>query len=139
KSKLEREKRERDMMIEGARVIAAMVGIQFLDVGGDTLMKSATKDGMSIFIFTVYSNLFALCFLLPSSLFYHRKRAPPPISTSIFCRIFLLSCIQTSVQILMNTGIGYSSPTLASTMVDLVPAFTFILALISRGINCDII
>ncbi|CAK8537014.1 unnamed protein product [Lathyrus sativus] len=120
------------MVIEGASVTAAMVGIQFLEVGGDTLMKSATKNGMSIFIFTVYSNLFALCFLLPSTLFYHRKRAPPPISTSIFCRVFLLSCIQTSVQILMNTGIGYSSPTLASAMVDLVPAFTFILALISR-------
>lgn len=87
-------RKKREMVIEGARVIAAMVGIQILDVGGDTLMKSATKDGMSIFIFTVYSNLFALCFLLPSSLFYHRKRAPPPISTSIFCRIFLLSCIQ---------------------------------------------
>ncbi|CAK8537012.1 unnamed protein product [Lathyrus sativus] len=120
------------MVTDGAGVTAVMVVLQFLEVGGDTIMKSATKDGMSIFIFNVYSNIFALGFLLPSSFFYHRKRAPPPISTSIFCRIFLLSCIQTSVQILMNAGIGYSSPTLSSAMVDLVPAFTFILALISR-------
>ncbi|KAL5100518.1 hypothetical protein RYX36_004845 [Vicia faba] len=120
------------MEIEGASVTAAMVTVQFLEVGGDTLMKSATKDGMSSFIFTVYSNLFALCVLLPTTLFYHRKRATPPISTSIFCRMFLLSCFQASVQILTNTGIRYSSPTLASAMVDLVPAFTFIFALISR-------
>ncbi|CAL5188958.1 unnamed protein product [Lathyrus oleraceus] len=118
------------MVSEGATIAATMIAVVFAEVGGDTLMKSANKDGMSIFIFTIYSNLFALCFLLPSSLFYHRKRAPPPISTSIFCRFFLLSCIRTVMQILMNTGIGYSSPTLASAMGDLVPAFTFILALV---------
>ncbi|AES96246.2 putative EamA domain-containing protein [Medicago truncatula] len=119
------------MVTEGG-VTAIMIVTQFVEVGGDTLMKSATKDGMSIFIFIFYSNILALCFLLPSTLFHHRKRSPPPISTSIFCRMLLLSCLFTAVQILMNTGIGYSSPTLASAMVDLVPAFTFILAVISR-------
>ncbi|XP_045812684.1 WAT1-related protein At3g28050-like isoform X1 [Trifolium pratense] len=120
------------MVIEGASVTAIMVVAQFLEVGGDTLMKSATKDGMSIYIFIFYSNLLALCFLLPTTFFHHRKRPPPPIPTSIFFRIFLLSFLNCAVQILMNTGIGYSSPTLSSAMVDLVPAFTFILALISR-------
>ncbi|CAJ2647617.1 unnamed protein product [Trifolium pratense] len=126
------------MVSEGASVTTAMVAVQFLEVGGDTLMKSATKDGMSIYIFVFYSNLFALFFLLPSTLFYHRERAPPPISISIFFRIFLLSCFRTTVQTLMYTGIGYSSPTLSSAMVDLVPAFTFILALISRMENLNL-
>ncbi|CAJ2647611.1 unnamed protein product [Trifolium pratense] len=120
------------MVIEGATVTATMVIAQFVEVGGDTLMKSATKDGMSTFIFIFYSNLLALFFLIPTTLFHHRKRAPPPIPTSIFCRMFLLSCLSTSVQILMNAGIRYSSPTLSSAMIDLVPAFTFILAVISR-------
>ena len=31
----------------------------------------------------------------------------------------------------MYFGIGYSSPTLASAMTDLTPAFTFILAILS--------
>ncbi|PNX59855.1 auxin-induced protein 5ng4, partial [Trifolium pratense] len=119
------------MVSEGAIVTAAMVAAQFLEMGSNTLLKSATNDGMSIFVFTFYSNLLALCFLLPSTFFYYRKRAPPPIPTSIFFRMFLLSCLSTTVQILMNTGIGYSSPTLASAMIDLVPAFTFILAVIS--------
>ncbi|RHN55092.1 putative EamA domain-containing protein [Medicago truncatula] len=120
------------MVSEGASVTAAMIAAQFVEVGGDTLMKAATKDGMSIFIFIVYSNLLALCFLLPSTLFHHRKRAPPPISTSIFCRIFVFGCLRTATQTLMASGIRFSSPTLASAMVDIVPAFTFILAIISR-------
>ncbi|MED6194407.1 hypothetical protein PIB30_028293 [Stylosanthes scabra] len=41
----------------------------------------------------------------------------------------MVSCCE---QTLMYTGIGYSSLTLASAMVDLTPAFTYIVALISR-------
>ena len=82
------------MVSEGASVTATMIAAQFVEVGGDTLIKAATKDGMSIFIFIFYSNVLALCFLLPSTLFHHRKRAPPPISTSIFCRIFVLGCLR---------------------------------------------
>jgi hypothetical protein len=86
--------RVRKMVSEGASVTAAMVATEFLEMGNNTLKKSATNDGMSIFIFTFYSNLLALCFLLPSTLFYNRKRAPPPISTSIFFRMLLLSCLR---------------------------------------------
>jgi hypothetical protein len=78
----------------GASVTTTMIAAQIVEVGGETLMKAATKDGMSIFIFIVYKNLLALCFLLPSTLFHHRKRAPPPISTSIFCRLLLLGCLR---------------------------------------------
>lgn len=116
----------------GASVTTTMIAAQIVEVGGETLMKSATKDGMSVFIFIVYTNLLALCFLLPSTLFHHRKRAPPPISTSIFYRLLLLGCLKTATHMLMTSGIKFSSPTLASAIVNLVPAFTFILAIISR-------
>jgi len=89
------------MVSEGASVTATMVAVQFLEVGGNTLIKAATNNGMSIFVFTFYSNLLALCFLLPCTFFYHRKRSPPPISTSILCRLFLLSCLRYD-QILCN-------------------------------------
>jgi len=82
------------MVSEGASVTATMVAVQFLEVGGNTMIKAATNNGMSIFVFTFYSNLFALCFLLPSTFFYHRKSAPPSISSSILCRMFLLSCLR---------------------------------------------
>ena len=45
---------------------------------------------------------------------------------------FFFSCC---VQSFMYFGIGYSSPTLASAMTDLTPAFTFILAILSRLVS----
>ncbi|CAL5418982.1 unnamed protein product [Camellia sinensis] len=41
--------------------------------------------------------------------------------------------ISCTLQILMYIGIGYSSPTMASAMNSLVPAFTFILALVTSS------
>ncbi|KAG5062039.1 hypothetical protein JHK85_003222 [Glycine max] len=115
-----------------------MVATLFLEVGLNTLIKAANTNGMSNFVFIVYSNFLALFFLIPSTFLYHRKRAPPPIPSSILWRIFLLCCLSTAVQTLTYTGIAYSSPTLNSAMSDLVPAFTFIFAIISRMENLNL-
>ncbi|QCD90607.1 WAT1-related protein [Vigna unguiculata] len=122
----------------GLGVTAAMIGTQFLEVGLNTLIKEANTNGMSNFVFIVYSNFFALFVLAPTTFFYHRKRAPPTIPRSILCKMFAISCLSTVVQTLMYTGISYSSPTLCSAMVDLVPAFTFIFALFSRMENLNL-
>ena len=60
------------MMSVGVRVTAAMVVVQFLEVGLNTLVKAAITNGMSNFVFIVYSNLLALFFLLASTFLYHR-------------------------------------------------------------------
>lgn len=55
----------------------------------------------------------------------------------VFFKILILmydeenGCSST-VQMLKAFGIGYSSPTMASVMSDLLPAFTFVLAVICR-------
>ncbi|KAJ0095864.1 hypothetical protein Patl1_16200 [Pistacia atlantica] len=69
------------------------------------------------------------------SSFTGKNRSPPPLKVSIICRIFLLGMLSCSVQTCLFTGIAYSSPTLASAIIDLTPAFTFILAIISRSYN----
>ncbi|KAI4328225.1 hypothetical protein L6164_020598 [Bauhinia variegata] len=122
----------------GVRVATVMVAAQFLEVSSNTLMKAATAKGMSNFVFIVYSNALAFCLLLPSTLFYHRNRTPPPIKVSLICRIFLTSFLGCAVQTLMCTGTVYSSPTLSSAMVDLVPAYTFILAILLRMEDLDL-
>ncbi|KAL4315110.1 hypothetical protein HN51_069320 [Arachis hypogaea] len=122
----------------GVSITAAMISVQFLEVGLNTLVKSANTNGMSNYVFILYSNLLAFFFLLPSTFFFYRNAPPPPpIPTSVLSRILLLSCLSTTVQTLMYTGIGYSSPTLASAMVDLIPAFTFIIAIFSRMENLN--
>ncbi|KAI9122536.1 hypothetical protein K1719_006376 [Acacia pycnantha] len=112
-------------------IIMAMVAAKFLEVGLNTIIKAATTNGMSKFMFVVYSNALALCFLLPSTFLYQRKVAPPPISRSIICRIFVTSMLSCAVQTLMYSGIQLSSRTSSSAVIDLVPAFTFIFAIVS--------
>jgi len=65
--------RERERMVGvGLGVTAAMIGTQFLEVGLNTLIKQANTNGMSNFVFIVYSNFFALFVLAPTTFFYHR-------------------------------------------------------------------
>ncbi|KOM48600.1 hypothetical protein LR48_Vigan07g230400 [Vigna angularis] len=94
-------------------VVALLLSIEFLDVIVYTLSKAAMKKGMNDFVFVMYSNALASCLLLPLTLLFH-------------------SC---SVQMLRFFGIGFSSPTLATAMSDLIPAFTFILAIFFRFLS----
>ncbi|XP_058008787.1 WAT1-related protein At5g40230 isoform X2 [Hevea brasiliensis] len=116
-------------------VTAVMVVIECMEVGVSTIMKAAMTRGMSQFVYIVYSNALALVILLSSSFIFYRKRPLPQLTVSILLRIFLMGVI--SLQMFLNTGIRYSSPTMSSAMTDLTPAFTFLLALISRMEKLD--
>ncbi|XP_021635848.2 WAT1-related protein At5g40230 isoform X3 [Hevea brasiliensis] len=118
-------------------VTAVMVVIECMEVGVSTIMKAAMTRGMSQFVYIVYSNALALVILLSSSFIFYRKRPLPQLTVSILLRIFLMGVISFSLQMFLNTGIRYSSPTMSSAMTDLTPAFTFLLALISRMEKLD--
>ncbi|KAJ8567003.1 hypothetical protein K7X08_019211 [Anisodus acutangulus] len=110
----------------------AMVAMECINVGLNTLYKAATNKGMSHHVFVVYSYGLAALLLLPSPFFSTRSRLLPPLNCSILAKIFLLGVIGCTSQIMGYTGINYSSPTLASAISNLVPAFTFVLAVIFR-------
>ncbi|KAI9121477.1 hypothetical protein K1719_008510 [Acacia pycnantha] len=111
---------------------AALVTMECNNVGLNTLFKAATLKGMSYHVFVVYAYGVAAIVLLPLSFFSRRSRELPPLNFSIFSRILLLGFIGCSSQIMGYTGISYSSPTLSSAISNLVPAFTFLLAIIFR-------
>ncbi|KAK9925242.1 hypothetical protein M0R45_033571 [Rubus argutus] len=113
----------------------AMVAMECTNVGLNTLFKAATMRGMSYHVFVVYSYSIAALALLPAPFISHRSRVLPPLNFSIMSKILLLGLIGSSSQIMGYTGINYSSPTLASAISNLVPAFTFILAVIFRMEN----
>ncbi|RZC18108.1 WAT1-related protein At3g28050-like isoform X2 [Glycine soja] len=118
-------------------LVSMMLMAELLDVIVNTLSKAAMKKGMNDFVFIMYSNAFAACLLLLLALFFYRKRTLPPLSCNtlgLFLVVGMLSCINQSIKFF---GIGYSSPTLASALSDLVPAFTFILAVIFRMEKLD--
>ncbi|XP_002531390.2 WAT1-related protein At4g15540 [Ricinus communis] len=122
----------------GSGVTAVMLTLEFLEVGMNTVTKAAMSKGMSHYILVVYSNMIAISLLLSSSLIFYRKRIAPAITLSIICRIFVLSLLSCAGQVFTYIGIGYSSPTLASAMIDLTPAFTFILGVFSRLERLDL-
>ncbi|VFQ73551.1 unnamed protein product [Cuscuta campestris] len=111
---------------------AALVVMECINVGLNTLFKAATNQGFSNHVFVVYANGFAAICLLPSPFFSTRSRVLPPLNSSIALKILLLGVLGCAAQVLGYAGISYSSPTLASAISNLVPAFTFILALFFR-------
>ncbi|KAM7511446.1 hypothetical protein LguiB_010321 [Lonicera macranthoides] len=110
----------------------AMVIMECMNVGLNTLYKAATMKGLSSHVFVVYAYAVAAIALLPAPFFSRRSRVLPPVTNSIVWKICLLGIIGCTSQIMGYTGINYSSPTLASAISNLVPAFTFILAVIFR-------
>ncbi|KAL4653533.1 hypothetical protein ACB092_01G310600 [Castanea dentata] len=109
----------------------AMVAAECTNVGLNTLFKAATLRGLSYYVFIFFSYAIATLLLLPLP-FIFRQRGLPTFKLSLLYRIFLLGVIGFLAQLCSYKGIEYSSPTLASAISNLVPAFTFILAVIFR-------
>ncbi|XP_042513477.1 WAT1-related protein At3g28050-like isoform X2 [Macadamia integrifolia] len=117
-----------------AVVFAVMVMVECASIGLTTLSKAAMSGGMSSFIFIMYSYALATLILLPAAFFFHRANLHP-MTFSFLCKMFLLGLIGYLMQIFAYTGINYSSPTLAAAMSNLIPAFTFIIAVLFRMEN----
>ncbi|RHN77058.1 hypothetical protein MtrunA17_Chr1g0150641 [Medicago truncatula] len=54
---------------------------------------------------------------------------------SLIFRIFLLGVLGVVAQLFGYKGLEYTTPTLASSLSNLIPAFTFILAIIFRFLS----
>lgn len=100
------------------------------------LSKQVMSQGMTSFIFIFYSNSIAAFVLLPSSFFIHRFQRPP-ITFSTLSSFFILGLLGYFAQVFGYAGINYSSSTLATAMLNLVPGFTFILAVLFRMEQLD--
>ncbi|WJX65431.1 hypothetical protein P8452_50094 [Trifolium repens] len=112
--------------------VVVIIGFEFIDMGLLTLFKAATLQGMNNHVFIAYAYVVGTSVLLPVTLFTRRSRVVPPLNFSIIWKSVLLGAIGCASQILGYIGINYSSPTLASAIANLVPAFTFILAVTFR-------
>uniref|UniRef100_A0A803L0E5 WAT1-related protein n=1 Tax=Chenopodium quinoa TaxID=63459 RepID=A0A803L0E5_CHEQI len=99
-------------------MVIILLTMELMDVGCNTLSKAAMAKGMSSSIFTTYTHGIAFFFLIPLSFLFHRKTPSPHISVAMIFRLFLLGVL--------------CSPTLASAMNNLSPAFTFIMGIIFR-------
>ncbi|CAO2829227.1 unnamed protein product [Amaranthus hypochondriacus] len=107
--------------------------MELMDVSNNTLGKAAMAKGLSNYIFTTYTHGIAVFFLIPLAYLYHRNTPlSQPLGVYIMFRLFLLGVLCCGCSIFLYLGIRYSSPTLASAMNNLSPAFTFIMGIIFR-------
>ncbi|KAJ6945355.1 hypothetical protein NC651_000416 [Populus alba x Populus x berolinensis] len=110
--------------------IVGMVMAECAQAGRMILGKAAMSNGISSFVFVLYSNAIACLILLPSSSLFHRSSERPPLTLSIVSGFFLLGLFGCLGQSFCYAGINLSSPTLGTAMLNLVPGLTFILAII---------
>ncbi|XP_065878916.1 WAT1-related protein At5g40240-like [Euphorbia lathyris] len=115
---------------------AAMVAVECTDVGVSSISKVALAHGMSKYVSVVYYNALATFFLAPFFFFNRKKRAP--ITFSLLLTFFLLALIGSSGQIIFLAAVKLSSPTLSSALANLIPIFTFLLALLTRMETVDL-
>ncbi|XP_050235760.1 WAT1-related protein At1g70260 [Mercurialis annua] len=120
--------------IEEVAPFTVMVLMEGCTIALTILAKTAMSNGMSPFVFVVYTNAISTLLLLPYSFLFHRERTEYSFfSLPLILRFFFLGLIGIALsQNLAFLGLSYSSPYVVCTMGLLIPAFSFILSVILR-------
>ncbi|XP_019187333.1 PREDICTED: WAT1-related protein At3g28050-like isoform X2 [Ipomoea nil] len=112
---------------------AAMVVVVCMEMATSTIAKAALNSGLSSLILVLYYNFLGILLLLPGFFIQRHRRNPLPITLSILSRCFILGLIGTCLVMGLGfQGLKYSSPTLGAGISNLMPGFTFVLAMIFR-------
>ncbi|KAK1554988.1 hypothetical protein Q3G72_020068 [Acer saccharum] len=110
----------------------AMVSLQFGYAGMYIITMVSLKHGMSHYILAVYRHVVATLIISPFALVLERK-IRPKMTLPIFLRIMALGFLEPVLdQNLYFLGMKYTSATFASATVNVLPALTFIMAVIFR-------
>ncbi|XP_010477438.1 PREDICTED: WAT1-related protein At1g21890-like [Camelina sativa] len=110
----------------------AMISMQFGYAGMYIITMVSLKHGMNHYILAVYRHAIATAVIAPFALFHERK-IRPKMTFRIFLQIALLGFIEPVLdQNLYYVGMTYTSATFASATANVLPAITFVLAIIFR-------
>ncbi|XP_062079748.1 WAT1-related protein At4g30420-like [Humulus lupulus] len=112
------------------KTVIAMVALQCITASVTLFSKVALSQGMSPRVFVLYRQVFATLIMAPIA-FFSRWRDPhkTPLGFRSFNMILLTSLIGVTAN--NNTyfeGLNLSSSTIATAMLNLIPAITFIMA-----------
>ncbi|XP_068641821.1 WAT1-related protein At1g44800-like [Aristolochia californica] len=115
-----------------AKPYAAMISLQFGFAGMYVITSLCLKKGLSHYVLVVYRHVAAAIAIGPFAYFMERK-VRPKMTLSIFIKIAILGFLEPVLdQNLYYVGMQYTSATFASAMYNVLPAITFILAIILR-------
>ncbi|TKY63133.1 WAT1-related protein [Spatholobus suberectus] len=109
-----------------------MVLVQLVYAGMNITSKLALQSGMNPLILVAYRQLFATVAIAPFA-YWFEWNTLPRMTKPLMLRILISSVAGvTGNQILFSVGLKYSTATIACALTNLIPAFTFVLALIFR-------
>ncbi|OVA10422.1 Drug/metabolite transporter [Macleaya cordata] len=110
----------------------AMVSLQFGYAGMYIVTMLCLKRGMSHYVLVVYRHAAATIAVAPFALYFERK-IRPKMTISTFLKILVLAFLEPVFdQNLYYVGLKYTSATFASAIVNILPAITFIMAVLFR-------
>ncbi|KAG8043987.1 hypothetical protein GUJ93_ZPchr0458g22620 [Zizania palustris] len=120
-------------VVEGLKPAAAMVLVQIIFAGVNIFYKLAVVcDGMDMRVLVAYRYLFASAVLAPLAYFVERKSR-----SKLTWRVVMLSFVcglsgGSLAQNLYISGMKLTSTTFATAMTNVIPAITFLLAVLFR-------
>ncbi|CAD6333369.1 unnamed protein product [Miscanthus lutarioriparius] len=116
--------------VEKAKPYIAMISLQFGYAGMNVLTKLSLNQGMSHYVLVVYRHAFATLSIAPFALVLERK-VRPKMTWPIFWQIFILAMLGPVIdQNFYYAGLKFTGPTFACAMSNILPAMTFVLAVI---------
>ncbi|KAM0880879.1 hypothetical protein ACQ4PT_033283 [Festuca glaucescens] len=119
-------------VLSNAKPYLAMVLLQVGFAGMYIVAVSSLKGGMSHFVLVVYRNIVATLVMAPFALYFERGLRPK-MTIRIFIKIMGLAFLEPVLdQNLYFTGAQLTSAGFASALINILPAVTFVLALILR-------
>ncbi|KAK8957566.1 WAT1-related protein [Platanthera zijinensis] len=117
---------------ERCKPYIAMISLQFGYAGMNVITKVSLNHGMSHYVLVVYRHAFATLSIAPFALILERK-VRPKITFTMFLQIFVLALLGPVIdQNFYYAGLKFTSPTFSCAMSNMLPAMTFVMAVIFR-------
>ncbi|KAK6944487.1 EamA domain [Dillenia turbinata] len=129
--------------LQRSKPYIAVISLQFGYAGMNIITKVSLNRGMSHYVLVVYRHAFATAVIAPFAIVLERK-VRPKITFSIFMQIFVLGLLgQVLTLRIFNkanfyyAGLKFTSPTFSCAMSNMLPAMTFVMAVIFRMEKID--
>ncbi|XP_028798657.1 WAT1-related protein At5g07050-like [Neltuma alba] len=118
--------------LESSKHYIAMIALQFGYAGMNIITKVSLNQGMSHYVLVVYRHAFATASIAPFVFIFERK-GQPKITFPIFMQIFILALLGPVIdQNFYYAGLKFTSPTFSCAMSNILPAMTFVMAVLCR-------
>ncbi|KAL5707716.1 hypothetical protein ACHQM5_018582 [Ranunculus cassubicifolius] len=116
----------------------AMISLQFGYAGMNIITKVSLNRGMSHYVLVVYRHAIATAVIAPFAIIIERK-VRPKMTFRVFMQIFVLALLGPVIdQNFYYAGLKYTSPTFSCAMSNMLPAMTFVMAVLCRMEKVDI-